>query len=166
MKIRIILCGLLTIFVVCLLIVAYNKTKNSNNEDKDISLKVALFRTGTVQKTYYFLLRNDGILEAFCGERKHNNISSSNFLSIVSESNSRQLTSVELDNILEVADEVEKNAADLKKLIIKDGWDVIVYYHGISYELNYTGAPSDVVPKLIDALIEYSPVQVDFDSWS
>ena len=139
--------------------------------DEDSLLKVALYRAGTIDKTYYFILNKDGTLEVALGERKNNDISSSGLLKVISESKSKQLTSLEFDELLEHADEIEMNTESLKKITMKDGWDVIVYYNSISYELNYTksqeainGVPLYIVSQLIDFLIDKSPVEVDFNN--
>lgn len=165
MKRKMTLYGIISVIAMCLILIAVYRIKNIE-ANEDVLLKVALYRTGTTYLTYYFIIKQDGVLESLYGERKNDNIKSSKFLKTVLENESIQLKQEDFEYLMELAIEIEANTEKLEKRIILDGWESIVYYNNTFYELNYTGAKLDIVPKLIDKLIENSSIQVRFDEWN
>ena len=105
--------------------------------------------------TYIFTITQSGIYEALRGYRPSNHIDLSNVvLSPIDERETRQLTTVQLDNLLSMADKIEQNKESLKYRESTYTWIILIYYNETLYVCNYTLGVEDIPVYLVRDLVD------------
>jgi hypothetical protein len=150
--------------ILLLAFVACNINGNCSifQKEDNVVLKVGFFENPG--DMYYYTLTQNGILEASYGVISPDYVFGDdliNMLGEVKKSDTIQLTKAELANLLEMADEIEKNAdnPEWEYRTIFGGWDVYLNYNDVYYELNYTRAPAKVIKCLANQLYMLLPIQ-------
>ncbi|GEM_PF-918402 len=138
-----------------------NKTNYSNL----IPFKMWIFPEGVNSETYFFDINSNGILEVMVGNRKSDDISDSNFLERL-ESKNKLLSGIEQINIKKLIEDIENDNFDLQKMFELGGWEVVILINEKKYNFNYGDYNDLSYGKLVNTLIEYSPLKVDIHGWS
>lgn len=139
---------------------------NNMSTSTDEQIKVAIYPTGTLSESYCFVLNTDGELIAEKGTRKGDDIIQDSFIKDVRETKKKKLLSFEVKKIIDVADEVFKNDCKTDDKMIKDSWEVQIFYNGKVIKQNYWHDISPQVKELVDEFINISPIDVDLHGWS
>jgi|GEM_PF-5381959 len=157
---------------------AYKIIRNYNN--KDILIQVAVYPQGPSVVSYYFSIKNDGILIASSGIRRNEKLGSRPFLKEVWETQETSLTRQEFETIVLLAEDAFNRKLRLN-LRGHDSWYFIVKYRNMIqkelflpieiYETHNAlyqelGKPtfSEEYKKallLVEAIIEKSPIPVN-----
>ena len=139
---------------------------NQSSQDSSDVMQFAVFPTGTSDETYYFTLNQEGTLKCAVGERKGDDIKQNNFLKKIVNSSEKLLSSTDMQILIDLSNELEVSGYDSKKPIVDDSWDVALIYNGKVYEMNLHVSDSEMFKKLVDKIIELSPIPVDLHGWA
>ena len=140
--------------------------KNINVANDDNIVQVAIYPTGKLEETYYFLLNiDDATLFVENGTRNSNDITQYPFMKSVTLSKKKQLTSMDVTFILNLVNKInEKN--NIKHKVVKDSWDIQIYYKDKIIVQNCFIDTPHQISELLDKLIIISPIEVDLHGWS
>lgn len=134
-------------------------------QEENITMKLAIFPTGTAEETYYFVL-TDKVLTCSVGTRRNDNIKTNRFLRGVSNTCEMELSAQELQSLIDIAEELQLSGYDTPKKIFLDSWDVSLLYNGKVYDVNYWNNESEAFRILVDEIIRLSPIPVDLHGWA
>lgn len=89
------------------------------------------------------------------------------FLSSESEKNYKNLIleSDTTEQIINILDEIESSKDTIEYRNFYDSWDILIYYNNYSYKFNYN-IDNNTVKKLIDLIIDISPIDVDMHGFA
>jgi len=144
----------------------YEELPFQEEEDKVI-LRVGFFDSPT--EVYYFVVTKNGIFEASLG-----NIWQSpdhkfdddlvGMLGEIEESGAKQLTKNELEHIIEMANEIEKNSdkPGWEWNTPYGGWDVFMNYNDKLYKLTYYNFSPVTIDCFVEQLLILSPIQTPY----
>lgn len=161
---------ILSILIVIISILLYRfKCNNKKNKlDNDVII-IAIYPTAISSETYYFNINLNGKLIASHGTRKSDDITSEKFLisnSIINKQ-TLYLDQENIEIIIELLNKLENERESLKYYIATDSWDIGIYYNQHSYKINYDfNNDNESVDKLIDMIIDISPIHVDIHGFA
>jgi hypothetical protein len=139
-----------------------NNKQDDNQQDDDIIIKIAILPPGIAYESYYFILNETGTLKCFVGRRMNDNIKNCNFLESVTNADKTKISDIELQSLMNMANELEEKGCGEKPLVF-DSWDVALLYNGKVYEMVYCNEEnSEEFMNLTNKIIELSPIHVDF----
>jgi len=124
------------------------KEPNQPQQETDEVMRLAVFPTGTYGESYYFELKQDGVLFCAVGVRVSDDIAQPNFLAEIDLSAETVLSSTNFQLLLDLCDELERSGYNSPKTLWRDAWDVGALYNGKVYETIYWD--SDGSRELID----------------
>ena len=146
--------------------IAIDELPYQEEEDK-IILRVGFFEAPV--EVYYFSVSQNGILEASFGNAYENSKQElHNFdddlvdmLGFVEESSTKQLTKIELEHLIEMANEIEKNAGSpgWEWNTRFGGWNIFLNYNDVLYRLTYYETKIAVIECFMEQLLILSPIQ-------
>lgn len=138
-----------------------------NNDYKENDLiRVAIYPIGTSNESYYFVMTEDKEFIAEKGIRNHRkNISQNGFMKKIEEVEKKKISDDEMENLLISANEIItlNNIPEDRQWL--DSWKVEVFYENI-HIIQTEGFESPEITKLIDRIIELSPIEVDMHGWA
>jgi len=135
--------------------------------ETDDIMRLAIFPTGTSEETYYFVLRQDGVLFCAIGSREGDEIVQPNFLRRMDSSIEMLLVASDFQCLIDLSDELEASCYNSLKHEWEDSWDVALLYNGKIYEMNYWhNDNSEAFTNLVNKIIELSPIPVDLHGWA
>lgn len=142
---------------------AMSSTKTNENKIKPV--KLAIFPGGMEIDTYVFDLNSDGILEVKTGTRKSEDLSDPKFVEPTASMN-KPLSQSEQENVMKLVYEISNDNMVIEKVLRKGGWEVIILIGDKTYNFSYGDYDDISYGKLVDAMIQYSPLKVDIHGWS
>ena len=134
---------------------------NVDNEQ----IRIALYPSGGLSETYYFVLNTDGKLTAEEGTRVGDDMTQSPF--IIKDgiydykSAKKQLSSSEINVIIDLVNKAYESDFEESDVIVMDSWDVQILYKGKIIKQNYYLGNSPQVKELVDEFIKMSPIEVE-----
>lgn len=128
--------------------------------------EMAIFPTGTPDKSYYYYLTREGLLKAYYGERLDDNIHlDKDFLVRIDSEAELKLDQQEINILMNFA----KNIADSGKYFANPGENdscyILLKYKGVTYRSTYKYDPDSLVDKMMNRIIKYSPIPVHIYLW-
>ncbi len=149
-------------------VIVYLRISNEKSVSDSNKTTVAFCPTGTYSETYYFEINTkENTLNAFFGTRNSDNIKSRHFLSSMSDKVHKtvNLEPKATGQMIHLLEEIENNKNLPEYCYSTDSWDILIYYNNHSYKLNYY-TDNDTVKKLINLIIDISPIDVDLHGFA
>jgi hypothetical protein len=128
-------------------------------------MKLAIFPTGTIDETYYFVMKNN-LLICSVGTRYNDSINTKKFMKSINESKEIKLSDQNYKEILKLLNNIKDTSLNNEKQQILDSWHVLLLYDGKIYEEDYWQNESDAFKKIIEKIISLSPITIDLHGWS
>ena len=134
---------------------------NVDNEQ----IRIAIYPSGGLSETYYFVLNTDGELIVEEGTRVGDDLTKNPF--IIKDgiydykSTEKQLSSSEINAIIDLANKAYESDFDESDVIVMDSWDVQILYKGKVIKQNYYYGISPQIKALVDEFIKISPIEVE-----
>ena len=128
-------------------------------------IKVAIYPTGGLSETYYFVLNAGGELTVEEGTRVGDDMTQGPF--IIKDgiydyrSEKKQLLPSEISEIIDLASRAYESDSGVSDVVVDDSWDVQILYEGKIIKQNYWHDISPQVKELVDEFIKISPIEVD-----
>jgi len=156
-----------TILLLCFIAVC----ERMREVTSDVYMKLALFPTSTLEESYYFVIKKDGTFVSLVGRRKNDNIKSNGFMAGIGKIKEIELSEKEFQEISKLLKEVKKDPPKKDWFggsgVVWDSWYVTLRYNGKNYKTNYWGeGMSESLNRLIDKIVELSPLEVDIHGWA
>ena len=149
---------IVVLIVLCFAITHFTQKDNA-------TMKMAIFPTGTAHGSYYFELKDKTLICSF-GIRRNNNIKEKNFLQETLEVRETELTAQNLQNLLDMADELQASGYTTHSRDVWDSWDVLLLYNGKVYQTDCWDNESEIFGKIISEVRRLSPILVDLHGFS
>lgn len=140
----------------------YNNMLSNNSEQ----IKVAIYPTGTLSESYYFVMNIDGELIVEKGTRTGNDIIQNSFIKNREELEKKNLSSSEVSKILNLANGISETDFNVANEIVYDCWEIQIVYQEKVIKQNYWSDTSPEVKNLVDEFIKISPIEVILHEWS
>jgi hypothetical protein len=158
---RIFLIIVIIIILLSLLSIVY-----LNKEREEVYMKLAIFPVGTYDETYYFIIKNDTAIICSVGTRNNDNINKNNFMKSIKESKEVKLSTQDFEYISDLLKTLKETNLDTENQLILDSWHVALLYDGKVYEADYWENKSEIFQKLIEKIINLSPITIDLHGWA
>lgn len=126
---------------------------------------VAIFPSGSYNKTYLFKLKSNGTLEASFGDRKNDNIYATQLYS-TKEKKNKKLTAQELKQIVRIVNEIKKMKDIRSRIDGFDSWSVNILIGKKVFNFNINEHQEDNLGKLIQLIMKDSPIKVKFRAFA
>jgi hypothetical protein len=136
-----------------------------NNEREDKNLKISIFPVGTTEETYYIVMKNNSLI-CSVGTRNNDNINKNNFMKSIKESKEVKLSTQDFEYISDLLKTLKETNLDTENQLILDSWHVALLYDGKVYEADYWENKSEIFQKLIEKIINLSPITIDLHGWA
>ena len=147
-----------------------------NSDDKDEKLEfpmiVTVFPVGTTDESYLIILSEDGTIETLLGTRKKIQMDESEYgnntadwFTIVEATEKCELEPKEIKTINDLLNNISFSELQSQRTEVWDSWEKMLIFNSKAY-YRYSWVDDDALTKLIDQIIEYSPIQVDIHGWS
>jgi len=135
----------------------------NENDAEDAIIEIAVFPSGTLNETYYFTLSTNSTLESYLGDRKNDDIKETPFLISTTAEKEKQLNEQEMQLVMNLVEQIESSDYTSKYSIENwfDVWYVAMIYNGKVYEACHSTREFKLLSKLLDQIIELSPLEVD-----
>ncbi len=134
---------------------------NVDNEQ----IRIAIYPSGGLSETYYFVLNTDGELIVEEGTRVGDDLTQNPFITKDGiydyKSAEKQLSSSEINAIIDLANKAYESDFDESDVIVMDSWDVQILYKGKVIKQNYYYGISPQIKALVDEFIKISPIEVE-----
>ena len=128
-----------------------------HHEDDEVIFRVLLRKHPG--ETYHFVVSKNGILDASLGTGAiRHNADLSDAMDTIDEHATLQLTSSELEELLEMVAEIERLTEVDELDMLGSGWHFMLFYNGEFYAFNYSTPYPPVRIKFVDQLIRLSPI--------
>ena len=134
-------------------------------------IRIAIYpSSGGLSDTYYFVINSQNELLVEAGTRTGDDLSKTPFINNNGtygfKSDSKQLTSAEVNNIFDLANKIFECDFTTDNEMVEDSWYIQILYKGNVVKQNYWGEISSETKELIDEFIKLSPIEVDLHGWS
>lgn len=129
-------------------------------------LGIAIYPTGGLDETYFFVLTENNELISIKGTRSSNEISSSTFISKEIKNKKKAIEEEEFEKLLKLATNIYETNDKSSEQIVLDSWIVEVFYKEKKYKHYYYIDITESVKLLVDEVINISPIEVDLHGWS
>ena len=158
--------NIIYVLILCILTGCSKGVSDNMSTSSYEQIKCAIYPTGTFSESYCFILNTDGELIAEKGIREGDDIIQNPFIKDVEETKKKKLSFSEIEKIKDLADEIYKNDYSfVNQTISDDNWEIQIFYQQKVVRQDYWEGMSEV-KKLIDEIINISPVDVDLHGWS
>ncbi|RXZ80731.1 hypothetical protein EBB07_17230 [Paenibacillaceae bacterium] len=162
----------LSAVIVCLLIVFFTTNferasmiKEVEQQNESYILRVVIY-PDSKDETYVLDLQSEHIMNFGFGTRKSNDFFESNLLEGHSQKQLKKLHESDYNNLITLADYADKANVILEKSDAFGRWNVTIIYKNKTYDIYHGDYKSDDIGKLVQAIIELSPVRLDLHGWS
>ena len=116
---------------------------------------------------YLFEVSSDGMMRCQFGVKaKGSDTRSKDYFQGVTAQLEVRLSSADLQAITSLLNELESGAKLPEVKPVLDSWNVTLYYNGNTYTADYYDIPSEPYQKLVDKLVNLSPITVDLHGWA
>jgi len=161
-KNTIIVVVIILIITTILKIYKYHEDEMNQKKGETSYIKIALFRTGDFDKTYYFILTNNATLLYKITVRKNDNISKFTLNELKCEKKDIKIKMKEVDfkYIVELAENLKKDPPGEKRFAW-DSWNVSLLYKNEFYEADYWLNESDTLKKIVNEIIKLSEINLN-----
>jgi hypothetical protein len=153
-------------FVIVLLVLLFFSIYYFNNRGEEAYMKMAIYPTGTIDETYYFVLKNNSEFIFSAGTRNNDNINSKKFMKSIKDSKEIQIDTQDSKYISELLKTLKETYLDNDRQQMLDSWHVLLLYDGKVYEGDYWQNNSEAFQKLIEKIINLSPISIDLHDWT
>lgn len=139
-----------------------NKILLNKNDEKIIQMSV--HPAGSYDETYLLTLYSGGRFEVSYGKSNSNSMLNNNYFTAY-DTKSVFLQRSDVESIVACADKITDTDLIPKDWIL-DGWEIFILYNQVQYEFNLNQYSSEHIEKLVNLLIELSPLQIDLHGWA
>ena len=157
---------IILLFILCILTGCSGGGSNNISMSSNEQIKVAIYPTGTLSESYCFVLNTDGELIVEKGTRQGDDITQNPFIKDSKETKKKKLSSSEISEIVDIANEIYKTNYRGINEMIDDSWEIQILYQKKVVRQDYWHNISPEVKEFIDEFIKISPIVVDLHGWS
>lgn len=133
------------------------------SEKKNMSIKIAIYPSGSDEEAYYFEI-NDNKLYCALGTRFGNDMQIEPFLEKVDEEQEKNLRAEEIQRVIGIANELGGDDLRNPDIVRTDSWEVMVYFENRVYR-NYYGS-SKHLDELVNEMMRISPIELKLRSFA
>ena len=138
------------------------------NQERDWIIEMTIYAVGHTGSDYLIQISEDAVIRTRFGTRDGWEIETlgEDFFREVQKEEENVLNVEELQLLLDLAQDLEETGGIMELDIAEGSWEVILIYNGIMYGMDYWRSDFELFKKLIDAILELSPIQVELHGWS